>query len=260
MADGRFGSLADNSLVIRNVTPFDAAMYRCNNSGVYLSVTTDTKVAAPAKRPRNGPGPGREGTAEDAENPPASGRWEVPVGVAVGVVGGAALTLLVVLTVKFCFKNRAGKTAILDPTVPYEATYEEIQGPEPYFENPYDFPSVVMYIKTDLEDHKLCVRSGSLWWARTTSSMCRELVFSSTFSCSSPWHRTSALCSSSDWAAARLSLRAPRQRLSHSIEVETLQRYTQQLALRPVQALLLGGSLEPQGQAGLSQTQNTPVL
>jgi len=33
-----------------------------------------------------------------------------------------------------------------------------------------------------------------------------------------------------------------------------------QLALRPVQALLLGGSLEPQGQAGLSQTQNTPVL
>ncbi|XP_056264948.1 uncharacterized protein LOC130189939 [Pseudoliparis swirei] len=156
MSDGRFGSLADNSLVIRNVTPFDATMYLCNNSKVYLSVTTDTKMAAPAKRPRNGPRPGREGTAEDAENPPASGLWEVPVGVAVGVVGGAALTLLVVLTVKFCFKNRAEKTAILDPTGP-EATYEEIQGAEPYFENPYDFPSVGETTRSSTAAYNMCI-------------------------------------------------------------------------------------------------------
>ncbi|XP_034392343.1 uncharacterized protein LOC117733089 [Cyclopterus lumpus] len=138
MADGRFSSLADNSLVIRNVRPSDATMYLCNNTRVYLNVMTDPNMAGPDAgkvpvRPRNG----WEGTVEDAENPPPSGLWKVPVGVAAGV----AATLLVVLTMKFCLKNRVEETTILDQTVP-EATYEEIEVGDLYFERPHYFPSV----------------------------------------------------------------------------------------------------------------------
>ncbi|XP_054483580.1 uncharacterized protein LOC129117002 isoform X1 [Anoplopoma fimbria] len=151
--DKRYGSLADNSLVIRNVTSSDSLMYLCNTTTVYLNVITDTNTVGPnagnvTDRPRNrrlGPvlGPDQKGNAEDAENQQPSDVWKIPVGVVVGV----ALVLLLIFTLKFCFKNRMEKTTNLDETVP-EVIYEEIKcgeeqpARESYFESPYYSTSI----------------------------------------------------------------------------------------------------------------------
>lgn len=135
--DPRFGSLADNSLVIINVTSSDSVMYLCNKAQIYLIVTTDAPVT-----PRND-GPGQKGIATDTENQQPSDFLKVPIGVVVG----AALVLLVIFTLRFCSKNRLERNTNLDKTVT-EVIYEEIgavgeqPGGESYFESPYYCTSI----------------------------------------------------------------------------------------------------------------------
>ncbi|XP_037621740.1 uncharacterized protein LOC119485950 [Sebastes umbrosus] len=133
----RFGSLPDNSLVIIDVTSSDSSMYLCNQKKIYLVVTTDAPVT-----PRNDE-PGQKGIATDTENQQPSDFWKVLVGVVVG----AALVLLVILTLRFCSKNRLERNTNLDETV-NEVIYEEIgagveqPGGESYFESPYYCTSI----------------------------------------------------------------------------------------------------------------------
>ncbi|XP_060951587.1 uncharacterized protein LOC133028407 [Limanda limanda] len=124
--DKRWGSLADNSLVIAGVRPSDSAWYFCNRKQtVYLEVTTDPKGQEVT--------PGNDGLGfvletdhgdTDSETRP-SDLWRVPVGVAVGVAVGAALVLLVV-TVRSC----SGRTADGNRDQPEaEGVYEEVGPP-----------------------------------------------------------------------------------------------------------------------------------
>ncbi|XP_028423242.1 uncharacterized protein LOC114547910 [Perca flavescens] len=154
-SDKRYSSLADNSLVIRNVTSFDSTLYFCNKTQVYLNVTTPLNTVAPSAgnvpvtQRNNGLGFGIE---PDTENQQPSDFWKVAVGVVVGVVVGAVLVLFVILTLRFCFKNRAERSTRnnnLDQTVTGEAIYEDIEaneeqprGRNSYFENPYYWTSI----------------------------------------------------------------------------------------------------------------------
>lgn len=123
--DKRFGYLADNSLFIMKVTSSDSGMYFCNQSRIYLQVTTDPSMVTPATPRHGGQGPdfglGQEGDAADTENQQSSGFfWKVLVGVTAGIT----LALLSAFTLTICSrKTRATNTD--DKTVA-EVIYEEI--------------------------------------------------------------------------------------------------------------------------------------
>lgn len=125
----RYDLLANKSLVIRNVEPSDERMYFCNQrKTAYLKVTTDPNMVPVT--PRNdglgfGLGPGQKGDAADSENQQPSDFWKVPVGVVVG----AALALLVVLTLRLCSKLKTQTNSNLDKTET-EVIYEEIEAGE----------------------------------------------------------------------------------------------------------------------------------
>lgn len=127
ITDKRFGYQADNSLVILKVKPSDSGMYFCNRSKIYLEVTTDPSVVTPAT-PRN------SGLGLDTENQQSSDFWKVPAGVIVG----AALTLLSILTLRLCSKkSRETNTDVDKPGA--EVIYEEIEAGEEQadVESPY---------------------------------------------------------------------------------------------------------------------------
>lgn len=133
--DKRFSCQADNSLVILNVKPSDSRMYFCNQIQIYLEVTTDPSVVTPAT-PRLGLdlGPGQNGVTADKENQQSSDFWKVPAGVVVG----AALTLLSILTLRLCLKkSRETNTDVDKPAT--EGIYEEIEEREEQadVESPY---------------------------------------------------------------------------------------------------------------------------
>ncbi|XP_041790066.1 uncharacterized protein LOC121604573 [Chelmon rostratus] len=129
--DKHYGSLADNSLLIHNVKPSDSAMYLCNGAQIYLEVTTDPNMVdhnagnVPVTERKDesafGLGPAAAGDA-DTESQQSSDSWKVPV----GVVMGAALALLAVLSLRFCSKKRRETNTSLDKTVA-ESIYEEIE-------------------------------------------------------------------------------------------------------------------------------------
>ena len=130
----RYGSQADNSLVIINVAPFDTAMYWCNKTQVFLKVITPPNVVAPSAG--NIPVTQRNNGLGFTENQQPSVFWKVAVGVVVGVVVGAMLVLLVILTLRFCFKNRTERRTRnnnLDKSVADETIYEEMK---PYEKQP----------------------------------------------------------------------------------------------------------------------------
>ncbi|XP_035856394.1 uncharacterized protein LOC118494870 [Sander lucioperca] len=145
-SDKRYGSLTDNSLVIRNVTVFDSTLYFCNKTQVYLNVTTPPNTVVPSA----GSVPVTQSFSiePDAENQQPSDFWKL----AVGVVVGAVLVLLVILTLRFCFKNRTERSTRnnkLDKSVTGEAIYEEIEaneeqprGMDSHFESPYYWTSI----------------------------------------------------------------------------------------------------------------------
>lgn len=137
MEDKRYGSRGKTSLVIRDVTSFDSSMYFCNHKKVYLTVTKDPSEVGPdAGREGATPANAGPGTAGDAGNRPPSGRWKGPV----GMVAGAALVILGVLTLNFCHQKRTEKTTRLHKT---EAIYEEIDvGRQSRSERPHHFASV----------------------------------------------------------------------------------------------------------------------
>ncbi|KAM3623361.1 uncharacterized protein V6R79_010166 [Siganus canaliculatus] len=130
--DKRYGSLADNSLVIRNVTPSDETMYFCNDKTIYLEVTTDphkSNLNAGNVTPRNNRldlsfGLTEEDAAGEAKSQHPSDFWKV----AAGIVIGAALVLLVVFALRYLSKKRGGVnqfTHTVDKTST-EVIYEEI--------------------------------------------------------------------------------------------------------------------------------------
>ncbi|XP_028443871.1 uncharacterized protein LOC114561909 [Perca flavescens] len=132
-SDKRYSSLADNSLVIRNVTALDTAMYLCNKTEVFLKVITPPNVGA--QRARNEPVTQRNNglgfcIEPDAENQQPSDVWKLALIVVVTVVASAVLVLLVILTLRFCFKNgteRSTRNNNLDKTVADEPLYEEMK-------------------------------------------------------------------------------------------------------------------------------------
>ncbi|XP_034722323.1 uncharacterized protein LOC117941401 [Etheostoma cragini] len=141
ISDKRYGSLADNSLVITNVTPLDTTTYLCNNTRVYLDVVTPPNVGTPSAgnvpvtQRNNGPG--------STENQQPSGFWKMSVCVVVGAV----LVLLVIFTLRFFLKKRSERNTRndnSDKTGTNEPIYEEIEANEEqrrgmgsYFESPY---------------------------------------------------------------------------------------------------------------------------
>ncbi|KAL6111066.1 uncharacterized protein ACO6RY_20026 [Pungitius sinensis] len=126
--DQRYGYRAPTSLVIRNVTSWDSTMYWCNGKMVYLNVAE--RVGPDAGHEGRTPAPGGPGPRGSAvRSPPRRGRGPV------GMVVGAALVVLGVLTLNFCSRNRTEKSTELHEA---EAIYEEIDvGVESYFESPH---------------------------------------------------------------------------------------------------------------------------
>ncbi|XP_065816580.1 uncharacterized protein [Labrus bergylta] len=116
----KYGSLADNSLVIKKVDPSDYRMYFCNKHRVYLQETAD-----PNMLPDAGNEPGQTGVPagdEAASGDESSDLWKVPVGVLVG----AALVLFAVFTLRFCSRRKTETHSNVDKTM--EVIYEEIEG------------------------------------------------------------------------------------------------------------------------------------
>ncbi|XP_078147945.1 uncharacterized protein LOC144543563 [Centroberyx gerrardi] len=158
--DKRYSSLADNkSLVITRVKKPDAGFYLCNEKKAeYLTVTTDPKLVG-RSTPRNdgsrsAQGPNLKGPdpVEDEDEPEGqqySDVWKVPVGVVIG----AALVLLGILTLRFCSKKRAVENTDVDKTVA-EVIYEEIEDSEvrlrrePGVESPYYWTDVTETLGT----------------------------------------------------------------------------------------------------------------
>ncbi|XP_038590418.1 uncharacterized protein LOC119914939 [Micropterus salmoides] len=128
----RYGSLADNSLVITNVQSTDSVTYLCNRSKINLNVKKDPNIMDPnagnaSVTPRNHglgfcSGPGLREETADAEKQRSSDLWKVPVGVVVG----AAFVLLFAFTLRFCSQKKAGTNANLGETVT-EGIYEEMR-------------------------------------------------------------------------------------------------------------------------------------
>ena len=86
-------------------------------------MTTPPNVVAPSAG--NVPVTQRNNGLGSTENQQPSDFWKV----AVGVVVGAVLVLLVILTLRFCFKNKTERSTRnnLDKTVPDEPIYEEMK-------------------------------------------------------------------------------------------------------------------------------------
>nr|XP_033944363.1 uncharacterized protein LOC117450615 isoform X1 [Pseudochaenichthys georgianus] len=150
--DRRFGSGSDNSLVIENVTPDLGKMYFCNKVRIYLEVMKDPNMddhdpeagykIVTQRNKGLGVDSGQEGTTAEPENQPRSDFWKVPVGVVVG----AALVLLGIITPRHFSKNREERNPNEDEAEP-ERIYEEIKdsehqpGREPYG-SPYYWTSI----------------------------------------------------------------------------------------------------------------------
>nr|XP_033944371.1 uncharacterized protein LOC117450615 isoform X2 [Pseudochaenichthys georgianus] len=150
--DRRFGSGSDNSLVIENVTPDLGKMYFCNIVRIYLEVMKDPNMddhdpeagykIVTQRNKGLGVDSGQEGTTAEPENQPRSDFWKVPVGVVVG----AALVLLGIITPRHFSKNREERNPNEDEAEP-ERIYEEIKdsehqpGREPYG-SPYYWTSI----------------------------------------------------------------------------------------------------------------------
>ncbi|XP_034721701.1 uncharacterized protein LOC117940569 isoform X1 [Etheostoma cragini] len=136
-SDKRYGSLADNSLVISHVMPLDTTMYFCNKTRVFLEVITPPNRGATST--------GNVPVAPClTENQQPSGFWKMSVGVMVGVVVGAVLVLLVIFTLRFFLKKRTERSTRNDNSdtpVTDEPIYEEMNRGQPrwrdsYFESP----------------------------------------------------------------------------------------------------------------------------
>ncbi|KAL3995750.1 olfactory receptor [Sarotherodon galilaeus] len=133
----RFGSRNNNELLIRNVVESDTSMYLCNErKTAYLNVTTDPSMVDQTVTGRKDPD--QKVPAAGADTAPPSDLWKVPV----GVLAGAALVLLSMLTLRLW---RAEKAARDTRAVLSEVVYEEIghadmepgPTPESKVENPY---------------------------------------------------------------------------------------------------------------------------
>ncbi|XP_074552537.1 uncharacterized protein LOC141809423 [Halichoeres trimaculatus] len=112
----KYGSQADNALLIKKVNPSDSRMYFCNKRKVYLFVTTDPNMLAPKAGNRDPDSGGSDsGTQESSD------LWKVPVGVVIGAVS----VLLVLLTLRSCSK-RGTDTSRNQDKATAEVVYEEI--------------------------------------------------------------------------------------------------------------------------------------
>lgn len=112
-SEQRFGSRENHQLVIRNVVQSDTSLYLCNGrTTVYLEVTVGPKDQPVTPRCE------QKGTAAGVE-PPPSDSWKVPV----AVLGGAALVLLSMLTLRLWKARKAARSA---SGVEAEVVYEEI--------------------------------------------------------------------------------------------------------------------------------------
>ncbi|KAM8772154.1 uncharacterized protein AB9X84_007736 [Acanthopagrus schlegelii] len=142
--DKHYGSLADNSLVIRDVRLSDSTMYFCNDSRIYLQVTTDPNVVT-----QRNDGLNEGAAAEDPQNHRSSGSWKL----AAGAVVGAALVTLVVFLLRFCPKNREETNSNVNETVT-DVIYEEIEAGEEQprrdsdVESPYYWTSISETLST----------------------------------------------------------------------------------------------------------------
>ncbi|XP_033985579.1 uncharacterized protein LOC117481790 [Trematomus bernacchii] len=131
--DKHFAFGSDNSLVIENVTPDLERMYLCNNYRIYLEVMKDLNMVDPEagykpvtqRNKGQGVDSGQEGTAAEPENHQPFDFWKVPVGVVVG----AALVLLGIITLRHFSNNREERNPNEDEAVP-ERIYEEIKDSE----------------------------------------------------------------------------------------------------------------------------------
>lgn len=136
--DKHYGSLADNSLVIRDVRLSDSTMYFCNDSRIYLQVTTDPNMVT-----QGNDGLKDGAAAGDPQNQQSSGSWKL----AAGAVVGAALVTLVVFLLRFCPKNREETNSNVNETVT-DVIYEEIEAGEEQLrrdsdvESPYYWTSI----------------------------------------------------------------------------------------------------------------------
>lgn len=108
-----FNWQADNSLVIIKAKPNDSAMYFCNQSKICLRVTSDPSTVTSASPSSNGlcldPGPVQTDVQLSSE----------PWKVLAGVVAGAALALLSVITLRVCWRKRSVENGAA------EVVYEE---------------------------------------------------------------------------------------------------------------------------------------
>ncbi|XP_060918899.1 uncharacterized protein LOC132993215 [Labrus mixtus] len=127
----KYGSLADNSLVIKKVEASDYRMYFCNKHQVYLQETADPNTLPDAGNEPKNQGldfhlePGQKGVPagdEAASGDESSDLWKVPVGVLIG----AALVLFAVFTLRFCSRRKTETHSNVDKTM--EVIYEEIEG------------------------------------------------------------------------------------------------------------------------------------
>ncbi len=153
----RYASLADNSLVIKNVTYFDSAMYSCNKSQIFLEITTDPNKVNPKAgnvpvKPENDAqdfetDSSEKGVAapedDDAKNQQTSDFWKIPV----GIVAGAVLVLLATAISRFCLKKRKETNKNMANCVS-EVIYKEIEAAEEQprrqsdVESPYSWTSI----------------------------------------------------------------------------------------------------------------------
>lgn len=122
----RYGSLADNTLLIKKVKFSDSRMYFCNKRKVYLEVTTDPVTSGPDEVDSEGSGlkeedPDKEDS--DSKKQESSDLWKVLVGVVIG----AFSVLLALLTLRFCSKRREETSKNQTTT---EVIYEEIKAVE----------------------------------------------------------------------------------------------------------------------------------
>lgn len=134
----RFGSRNNNELLIRNVVESDTSMYLCNErKTAYLNVTTDPSVVDRTVTGRKDD-PDRKVTAAGADTAPPSDLWKVPV----GVLAGAALVLLSMLTLRLWKAEKAARDtrAVLSEVVYEEIGHADVEpypAPESKVETPY---------------------------------------------------------------------------------------------------------------------------
>lgn len=146
----RFGSRNNNELLIRNVVESDTSMYLCNErKTAYLNVTTDPSVVDRTVTGRKDD-PDRKVTAAGADTAPPSDLWKVPV----GVLAGAALVLLSMLTLRLWKAEKAARDtrAVLSEVVYEEIGHADVEpgpAPESKVETPYCCSDVKHLHSTD---------------------------------------------------------------------------------------------------------------